>query len=394
MKIVFVTFHNWETKRIGGFHRLAENAAKLGHEVVFFSFQRPYYIYFKNEERLNKNVLKKLIKGVEYNVEGHKILNITWSTFRLPQPFYKYCPSIINKWLNTHSVINFKRFNERYLSNTDVFVFESSAGEEIFDMIRELNPNSILTYRPSDPRMIDGASLDTVELEKHIITNSDYVFIVNKAGYEIYKRNIEDFDTKVKYSILPNGVDTHKFKQKYDCPELLTKKNTALYVGARVIEWNLIIKAAKCCNDINFIIICPEIPNPKIQSIINSMTNLYYVPGISPDDVPKWVTNCNIYIVPNPTGWYKIKPWGITAKYYQAMAAKKAIVAYEDTDELANYGVFVSHNYDDFINDLKKAIMIKREINYNYNLNDWEVISTIFINKLNSLCLKKLNFQA
>lgn len=389
MKIVFVTFHNWETKRIGGFHRLAEAAAKAGHNVVFFSFQRPYYIYFKHEERLNKRVLLKLIKGAEYNEHGYNILNITWPTFRLPQPFYKYCPSIINKWLNIHSISSFKSFNEKYLSNTDAFVFESSAGEEIFDYIKKYNPNSIFTYRPSDPRMINGASLETIELEKHVLLNCDKVFIVNKAGYQLYKTKIDDFDNNVNYMILPNGVDVNKFKLKYDCPELLDKESTALYVGARVVEWDLIIKAAQCCKNINFIIVCPETPNSKIENTIKTLSNIYYVPGILPNDVAKWVTNCDIYIVPNPTGWYKTKPWGITAKYYQAMAAKKPIVAYEDTDELSNYGVFVSHNYDDFINDLQKAIRIKSSVIYDYKLKDWKEISLAFLNELNTLCLKK-----
>ena len=66
---------------------------------------------------------------------------------------------------------------------------------------------------------------------------------------------------------------------------------------------------------------------------------------------------------------------------------------YDETFDIVT-GFETIYFWPDFINDLKKAIMIKREINYNYNLNDWEVISTIFINKLNSLCLKKLTFQA
>lgn len=46
-KITFITYHNWETKRHGGFHAFAEYTCRLGIETMFFSFSRPYYIRWK-----------------------------------------------------------------------------------------------------------------------------------------------------------------------------------------------------------------------------------------------------------------------------------------------------------------------------------------------------------
>lgn len=384
MKIVFVTFHNWETKRIGGFHRLAEAAARDGNEVIFFSFARPYYIYFKNEERLNKYVLRKLTKGEIYDLgNGVSLLNVTWPTLRLPQPIYNWMPRIINHWLNTHSLFSFKKFADKYLSRTDVFVFESNAGEEIFDLIKQYNPKAKYVYRPSDPRMIHGASEETKKLEEHIMLNSDCVFIVNQAGFSLYRSQIEDFDRRIKSVLLPNGVDANDFKKNYPCPVALRKNNTALYVGARVIEWQLITLAAKQCPDINFVIVCPE--TPPAFFLESSLTNLQYIPGIPPKEVAQWVTNCDVYIVPNPKGWYKIKPWGITAKYYQAMAAHRPIVAYEDTDELSQYGVAVSHSYEKFINDLQSEISTKGVRCYNYAGMDWKTVTEKFLSQIRSL---------
>jgi hypothetical protein len=39
-KIVFLTYHNWESKRQGGFHKLAEGACERRFETVFFSFPK------------------------------------------------------------------------------------------------------------------------------------------------------------------------------------------------------------------------------------------------------------------------------------------------------------------------------------------------------------------
>lgn len=384
MKIVFVSFHNWETKRIGGFHRFAEAAARDGNEVVFFSFARPFYIYFKHEERLNKTVLKKLTKGEKYDLgDGISLLNVTWPTLRLPQPIYSWMPNAINHWLNTHSLFPFKKFANKYLSHTDVFVFESNAGEEIFDLIKRFNPKAKYVYRPSDPRMINGVSDEIKKLEEHIMLSSDCVFVVNQAGLSLYRRKVCDFDKRVKAIILPNGVDTSDFKKKYLCPTVLRKNNTALYVGARIIEWNLVTLAAQHCQDINFVIVCPETP-PK-SFLESSPANLQYISGISPKEVAKWVTNCDVYIVPNPKGWYKIKPWGITAKYYQAMAAKRPIVAYEDTDELMRYGIAVSHSYEKFIDDLQSAMRTKGPFCYEYCGSDWNTITQKFLNQIKSL---------
>ena len=63
-KIVFITTHNWDTKRQGGFHKFAEEALKHSIEVVFFSFPRPYYSYFQHQELYNKKTIKQLQKGL------------------------------------------------------------------------------------------------------------------------------------------------------------------------------------------------------------------------------------------------------------------------------------------------------------------------------------------
>ena len=59
-KITFITTHNWDTKRQGGFHKFAEATAAAGIETVFFSFPRPYYGLFMKREQLNPQIIKLL----------------------------------------------------------------------------------------------------------------------------------------------------------------------------------------------------------------------------------------------------------------------------------------------------------------------------------------------
>lgn len=386
MKITFITFHNWDTKRVGGFHKFAEACAKAGHEVVFFSYDRPYYIFFKNEERLNRNVLQTLKKGQRYKVANNEIVNCTWPTLKAPMPFHNYLPKFVNRWLEGHSLSSFNSFQKKFLKDTDIFVFESCAGVGLFDRIRQHYPKAKFVYRPSDPLMTIKASAETVKAETHILQNADLVLIVNKESLNLYKSRIPDFEDKVKYKILSNGVDVEQFELTYPCPDLLKGQSTALYVGARKPEWELIYYAAERMPDITFVIVCPEIcPTPKILS---QYKNIFYVPGIPPSEVPKWITNCTIVIIPNPKDLYKIKPWGITAKYYQAMAAKKTIVSFDDNDTLKEYGVRVSHDYESFVSDLREAFDANvSNAGYSFNLEEkkWDFITKSFINEIQGL---------
>lgn len=383
-KIVFLSFHNWETKRKGGFHEFAKKATDLYKKVVFFSFARPYYIYFKKDERLNRDALKLLSKGKYYTLDNGKcILNITLPTLSLPGPFRKF---FTNKIVEKFETITFKsksKFFNKYFKETDVFVFESNECLYLFNILKNQFPNSKFIYRPSDPLIANEGSL-LADLEKKIIKKFDHVFIVNQEGLDLYKNKLDKID--FKYSILSNGVDIDSYFKTFKKPDLLKSfvksKKTALYLGARDPEWDLIVQSAKELVNINFIIITPSKPSINFNKALSILPNLFYINGINPEEVPAWVTNVDIIIVPNPRNRYQLKPWGITAKYYQAMAANKPIISYHDTKELLNVGVEVTYSYEDFIERL--GSVEKFNVIYGDFLKgkDWESITNQFFNQI------------
>lgn len=381
-KIVFITTHNWDTKRQGGFHKFAEATSIAGIETVFFSFPRPYYGLFMHREQLNKAVIKTLKKGKSYKIDNStsSILNVTFPTFRLPDSLGKIFSSGFMNWCLSHSFISFKHFAKKFLANTDCFVFESCEGVYFIDKLKKLFPNAKMIYRPSDPMVYASVPERVKKMEQNILYKADLSLIVNQEGVDSYKKSIPDFDEKVHYQLLSNGIDIKSYEKSYTKPELLQKDNTILYVGAWEVEWPLLFKAATVNPEYNYIVICPNYPSNEVQNQIKNYNNLYYIPGIKPNEVPAWITNCSVVMVPYVTDFYKDRPLGITAKYYQAMAAHKPIVAYCDTPKLKDAGIDVTYSYDDFISAVQKAVS-KGQCNYQFDLQgrEWDVICKKFI---------------
>ncbi|QTQ14070.1 hypothetical protein HRQ91_06145 [Treponema parvum] len=406
-KIVFITTHNWNSKRQGGFHKFAEATCLSGIESVFFSFPRPYYGLFMNREQLNKDVIKTLSKGKYYDVQlpkineeqtyifdekasdfyvqggkekSKKLLNITYPTFRVPDSAGRFLNDKLMNWLLMHSFKSFKKFCKKYFSGTDCFVFESCEGIAFIDKLKKYFPDAKMIYRPSDPMVYATVPQRVKKLEKNILYKADLSLIVNEEGVNCYKKTITDFENKVHYEILSNGIDIASYTKKYPVPQILQKPNTVLYVGAWEVEWKLLFFAAETNPDFNYIVVCPNYPSSAIQKKVCQFKNLFYVPGIKPQEVPAWITNCNVVMVPYQTDFYKDRPLGITAKYYQAMAAKKPIVAYCDTPKLKDAGISVNYSYEDFISEIQSA-MTKGSCTYKFDLQgrNWNEICKRFI---------------
>ncbi|WP_407425218.1 hypothetical protein [Treponema sp.] len=385
-KITFLTAHNWKSNRLGGFHKFAEAACNAGIETVFFSFPRPYYAFFMHQELFNKKSIRELQKGITYEIGKSKLHNVTLATMKFPNSANKIFSDNMMNSLERFSFTSFRRFAKKWLDGTDVFVFESSDGMIFIDRLKKMYPNAKMVYRPSDPLMYDGALSRYVTNETHIMKTADLNIIVNQEGLDLYRRKIPDFDTAIHYTLLSNGVDIESYEKSYDVPKLLKKPNTILYVGAWDVEWNLLFEAADKTPDFNYIAVCPNYPSFEIQEKVKSYKNLFYVPGISPAEVPAWITNCSVVMVPYVTDFYKNRPLGITAKYYQAMAAHKPIVAYCDTPKLKEAGVDVTYTYDDFINAVRKAVN-QKECSYQFDLSNrrWENITSKFLELLEGL---------
>lgn len=385
MKITFVTYHNWDTKRHGGFHQFAKYAAEKGNEVVFFSFSRPYYSALKHEERLNAKVLKQLSKGVKYKVNEVSLYNVTWPTLALPGNIRKFFSDSLNVWLMTHSLKPFRYFQKKWLEGTDCFVFESCDAVYLVDIIMKYNPTATIIYRPSDPIADLPSERYLIAGEERMLKYADKVILVNEESRDLYRLKFKDTYDDKKAIVIPNGVSLSAYSKKYDCPEVIKDKKVALFAGVFEVNWELIIYAATHLQNVTFVIITPNEIAKKYLERVKKIDNILYIPGILPDIIPHWVTNSNVIIQPYPDNNSFSKRLGLslTAQHYKAMAANKPIIAYMLNKSLEKYGLFITDTFVQFVKKVEENIE-KKDFHYNYDLknNDWNLLCARFLKEI------------
>lgn len=381
-KIVFFTFHNWETKRQGGFHKFAEYFTKRGFTVYFVSVPRPYYSLFKNDERLNREVFEKLNRGIEYKIHSGLIVNLTFPTLDLPGALRKFVNDRIDLWFRRASFKNLNRFLKKNFHDCSYFVFESCEAILYFDRVKSLFPQAQMIYRPSDPLIVNPSiNYFIKEIEMDVLKKADYVFVVNEENMQNYETHIPGISSRNNVSIINNGVSLEEYQKEYPKPDIFKGlDNVVLYVGARDIDWDLIIHVSKKNRNVNYFIVCPESPNEEFgKEILRNDTNIHYIKGVYPKEVPSLIVNCDVFIVPNPRDRYLHKNWGLTAKYLQAMIASKPIVAYHDSNHLSKYGFPVVYEEDNFYKEVMVGLT-KGKIEYEYNFEEknWDSICSKF----------------
>lgn len=370
--------------RHGGFHQFAQYSAEKGNDVIFFSFSRPYYIRFYHDERLNKDILKELTAGKEYKVGKGKLTNVTWPTLAVPERLRKYLPYKANEWALMHSLTPFNTFKRKWLEDTDCFVFESCEAVLLAPKIKRLFPKAKIIYRPSDPLWEFSRQFYAIDGERKMIELADKVLTVNEESIDGYQTKFPEVFSKEKFICISNGVDITAYRKNYPKPELLKYPKTACYIGYIQPDWKLVAKAANALPDVRFIIITPSKLSEEYKTI-DRTKNIYYIPGIAPEEVPIWITNCDIVLQPMPKSLCRLDKvsLGLTAQNYKAMAAGKPIVTHATPLKLSKYGIFSSDNPDDFISGIKDAFdKGKHDYNFDLNTRDWNYLCEKFENQL------------
>jgi len=371
--VIIASYHNWQTKRKGGIHVIAELLANIGFNVLFWSVSRPLIrAFFSRDERLKYKNVKNLIPKNKIIFSKSKVENIAFFSFELigerKIPLVKYYNELARR-LVWRSFINY--INERNIY-PDLIIIESSEAVYYYKYFKEAFKDVKILYRVSDPILgWERVSSSMINAEKELIKISDMILACNKETIDNYILN--NLLNNKKYKILENCVDFEFIKKERLKPKILMdikNKNIFTYIGAKEPDWRLIIYLAYFFTDDIFLIICPIEPPFYVKRRILRMKNIIYIPGIYYEEVPSFVQHSDAIIVPYPIGIKKM-PLDLHQKLILPMILEKPIIAINISDKFETYKLYIAKDYNDFLIKLNEVRNIKR-VKYDVDLSNFK----------------------
>lgn len=255
-KVVFLSWHYYNSKRQAGFHFLAKAIKEKGFQVVFINTVISLLTYIRKdlkiyEKDFNKNVLKPItFNGIKSIVN----LSIIAPPISRASKILEFLSKILYR-LNRASI--------KEIRSADYVVFESAQSILFFDKIKSLNPNAKLIYRMSDDMEIMKSSKIIIKYERSILVQFDLVSVPTKTMYDKFK-NLSFKNVKLQF----HGID----KSIYDSSNLspYTEKVNHVFIGNSHLDQNFLKIASNLYKDHYFHVI------GAFDSIIKNNNVIYY----------------------------------------------------------------------------------------------------------------------
>lgn len=380
--VLLVTYHNWESKRLGGFHKLAEALCASGYSVGFLSYPRPIYAVLKNNEYNNVKALWRLLRGVEFKYEKASLVNYSIPSFHLPGRLGHGVAGTIGKRLASVSVALTIFRTRNLFPCLDAIVFESCLGLELVAALQSQYPKAILLYRPSDPMVRwKGVSEAILDAERHLLNSADSVLLVNTQDLSEYGRayrGLKLIGPRVK--ILPNGVDLRVFRRIGAERAKNPQARRVTYIGAMPPDWGVFEVAASALRDVEFAIICPEPPNSS-ASIVLGLPNVSFIQGVPYAQVPEIFAGTSVLAVAYDRERTAKMEYGLHGKLLQAMAARVPIVSFGLSEDLRRFGIVVTSSPGEFTHEIRATLEQPaiRDFNCCIEKYDWLELQRRFV---------------
>lgn len=383
---LIVSFHDWKSKRYAGFHNIGRALLDVGCDVAFLSNDRPVFKAFGRRHGVHTpRNWSALMRGIEYPAASAKLTNFTYLNLRLPGPIARRVGGWINRQLKCISDWQLAKKVRRCCPEPDFIIIESGGSVFSYPILKRVYPERPFVYRPSDPCI--GSISPTpalIQIERRLVKEAAAVLLVNPEGQALYGREGYELSDDRTF-ILPNGIDLDAFRRPHPCPRALRNKPSVCYVGGHPPYWDAILALADANNGVNVVVVCPESLPAVTRKEVSLRENIIYIEGITPDDVPAYIFNANVVMIPYMPGWGD-RPLGMHGKVMQAICAKKPIVAMHMDKSLREEGVFVEDTISGFVHRVL-SLLDAGCISYAYDLSDrsWEKFRDRFIEIVNSI---------
>lgn len=256
-RVIFISWHYFNSKRKAGFHFLADAFWQMGWEVIFITAPislmswlckdcRFEYPIFKESNKLIK-IKKRMWSYVlltpwqPTNIKNNGILNA------LAVPLY-------NKYKN----INLGILND-LLKKTSLVIFESTEAILLYERFKEINDRAFYIYRVSDDLELHRCHPVVLETEQRIAPQFD---LISTPSSYIYKKFSRYPNSKLHY----HGIRKDLFDKEYKNP--YSGSSNAVFVGNSLFDINFIYYASELFPNWKFHILGPITNIPDKCNII------------------------------------------------------------------------------------------------------------------------------
>ncbi|MBI4849815.1 MAG: hypothetical protein HY808_14790 [Nitrospirae bacterium] len=206
-KIVFLSYHFFNSRQKAGFHHLANAADKMGLDVVFITAPVSILSFLRKDFRLRENgAVKNLLKPYLYFGGVKSIINFSWAH------------PVKRKFDFFDSTLGRKLFSLDHRAKVEIrkanfVIFESTPALLFFDISKKLNPDARFIYRMSDDISVLNLPACVADHENKIINLFDLVSVPCKTMYDKFSR-ISPQNVKLHH----HGVDKAAFDKEQANP--------------------------------------------------------------------------------------------------------------------------------------------------------------------------------
>lgn len=380
--------HVWEANRQSGLHKLAELYCLRGLDVDLATFGVPIADVLRPWIWNEKVSGFTLVRGKRYLVHGCRLYNFTSPSLTVPGPMQRLLPESLIGALELTTIPPLLRRIQRLGRAYNFIAFDSSVSIRWYEQLRRVFPSAKIVYRPSDPlhfRKTDGR---IQRAERLLLKEADTVLFVNEQRVALCARAYPELDLSgPQYHIVPNGVDVEPFTRQWPRPAEYRDRPVAAYLGVSWVWWDMVFHCARELPEVDFCIVSPTRPSRDDQRELRNYENVIYIPGVPPEDVPRYLTNCDVCMVPyinNPM----LETVGMHAKLLQAMAARRPIVASHLSRDFEQYGVAVSNDPNEFIAKLREALKTgTRDYDFDLQARSWTRVQDAFARAMRLNCV-------
>ena len=354
-KVVFLSWHYYNSKRRAGFHHLATSLSKKKYNVVFIASVVSIFTFLRREKILyEKHFLRNSFQNLKFN-NVTSIIN--FSLLRPPlsrsSPIFELISSIFFR-LNRKSL--------REISNADTIVFESTIAIYFFYKVKSINPNARIIYRASDDMEVFSASKKILEFEKSLLAKFDVVSVTTRSHFDkLYK--ISPNNLKLHY----HGVD----KDLFNAANLNPFKNkiNIVFVGTRDLDENFIELASRQFSNYQFHVVGPF--NPCVKR-----NNVTYHGYMSFKDTLPYIKYASIALQTVTSNNGLISFFTDSNKILQYSFCKLPIIAPSviNAQHRTNFFYYEYNDIKSIINCIEDALEFDRS-NLNLEVNSWDELA-------------------